>query len=204
MDTLERSTLSESGAVKVNGSQGGAPDADVLPIPLDEQGQPARFRNVMVALTDTAIDREAIAVACKAARKHNGQVYGVFGIAVPFKLALNDDMADETAAANHALDQAKAVADQMKVHLETEIIHTRHFGQSLIQEALDYDCALIVLGVSYQIGVNGQFSLSETADYVLRNAPTRIWLVRGPCPQIMDKPAQQAQQQQQTNELSRV
>ena len=200
MDTLERSTLPGSGAVKVNGNQDGVPEADVLP--LDEQGNLTKQRNIMVALTDTAIDREAIAVACKAARKHGGEVYGVYGIVVPFRLALDAEMADETAIANHALDQAKAVAEQMKGRLDTEIIHTRHFGQSLIQEALDHDCALIVLGVSYQLGVNGQFSLSETADYVLRNAPSRIWLVRGACPQIANKPMQQTQAQ--PGELSRV
>lgn len=203
MDTLERSALPESGAVKVGGNQGNIPEADVLPISLNEQGQPAKHRNIMVALTDTAIDQEAIAVACKAARKHNGEVYGVFGIVVPRKLALDDPMEEETAAANHALDQAKAVADQMKVHLDTEIIHTRHFGQSLIQEALDHDCALIVLGVAYQIGVNGQFALGETADYVLRNAPSRVWLVRGACPQVLNnKLAQQGQVQR--GELARA
>lgn len=203
MDTLERSTLPASGAVKVDGSKGKVPEADVLPIPLDEHGQPVRYRNIMVALTDTAIDQEAIAVACKAARKHNGEVYGVFGIVVPRKLALDDEMAEETAAANHALDQAKAVADQMKVHLDTEIVHTRHFGQSLIQEALDHDCALIVLGVAYQIGVNGQFALGETADYVLRNAPSRVWLVRGACPQVLNKQPQ-AQTQASRGELTRA
>jgi nucleotide-binding universal stress UspA family protein len=198
VDTLERSTLPGSGAVKVNGGQDSVPEADVLP--LDEQGNATKQRNIMVALTDTAIDREAIAVACKAARKHGGEVYGVYGIVVPFRLALDADMEKETAAANHALDQAKALAEQMKIHLDTEIVHTRHFGQSLIQEALDHDCALIVLGVSYQLGVNGQFTLSETADYILRNAPSRVWLVRGACPQVANKPAKQAQ----TGELSRV
>lgn len=198
MDTLERSTLPGSGAVKVSGGQDSVPEADVLP--LDEQGNPTKQRNIMVALTDTAIDREAIAVACKAARKHGAEVYGVYGIVVPFRLALDADMEKETAAANHALDQAKALAEQMKIHLDTEIIHTRHFGQSLIQEALDHDCALIVLGVSYQIGVNGQFTLSETADYILRNAPSRVWLVRGACPQVANKQAKQAQ----PGELSRV
>ena len=204
MDTLERSKLIQSGAVKVNGDQDNGPEADVLP--LDEQGQTTKQRNVMVALTDTAIDREAIAVACKAARKHGGEVYAVYGIVVPFRLALDAPMEDQTAAANHALDEAAAVADQMKVHLDTGIIHTRHFGQSLIQEAQDHDCALIVLGVSYQLGVNGQFSLSETADYVLRNAPSRIWLVRGACPQMVGKStsAQQTQQTPQATELSRV
>lgn len=190
MNTLERSTLPESGAVKVNGSQNGVLDGDVLPISQDEQGNPAKFRNIMVALTDTDIDREALAVACKAARKHNGQVYGCFGIVVPRKLALNDVMPDETATANHALDQAKALTDALNIPLETEIIHTRHFGQALIQEAQDHDCALIVLGVSYKIGINGQFALTDTADYVLRNAPQRIWLVRGPCEQMANKSAQ--------------
>lgn len=201
MNTLDRSTLPGGGAVKVNGSQGNVPEAEVHPY-VNEPGAPVKQRNIIVALTDTAIDQEAIAVACKAARKHNGEVYGVFGIVVPRKLALDDEMAEETAAANHALDRAKSVADMMKVHLDTEIIHTRHFGQSLIQEALDHDCALIVLGVPYQIGVNGQFALSETADYVLRNAPSRIWLVRGACPQALNKPTQTPTSA--TTELSRV
>lgn len=189
MNTLDRSTLPAGGAVKVNGNQGVVPEADVLPY-VDEPGAPVKQRNIIVALTDTVIDQEAIAVACKAARKHNAAVYGVYGIVVPFRLALDDEMANETAKANHALDQAKAVADQMKVHLDTEIIHTRHFGQALIQEALDHECALIVLGVPYQAGVNGQSTLSDTAEYVLRNAPSRIWLVRGACPQIMNRASQ--------------
>ena len=190
MNTLERSKLPQSGAVKVNGAQGNAPEADALPLDLTEQGRPAMYRNIMVALTDTVIDQEAIAVACKAARKHNGEVYGVYGIVVPFRLALDDAMAQETVKANHALDQAKAVADQINVHLETEIIHTRHFGQALIQEALDHECGLIVLGVPYQAGLNGQSTLNDTAEYVLRNAPSRIWLVRGACPQIAGRAAQ--------------
>ena len=192
MDTLERSTLPESGAVKVNGQEGNPPDADVLPIPLNEQGKLAKQRNIIVALTDTSIDQEALAVACKAARKRSGEVYGVFGIVVPRKLALDDAMEDETAAANHALDEAKSVAEQLKVTLETEIIHTRHFGQALIQEANDHDCALIVLGAPYQLGVNGQFALTETADYVLRNAPCRVWLVRGASPEATSKATQSA------------
>ncbi len=198
MDTLERSTLAQSGAVKVNGSQGTTPDADAFQHP-DDQGIPATQRNIIVALTDTAIDQEAIAVACKVARRHNGEVYGVYGIVVPFRLALDDAMASETAKANHALDQAREVADQMKVRLDTEIIHTRHFGQALIQEALDHECALIVLGVPYQAGVNGQSNLNETAEYVLRNAPSRIWLVRGACPQLMNRVPQT-----QTTELTHV
>lgn len=180
MDTLERQALSERGVAKVSGGPADIAGIDELPIQADEQGHPARLRNIIVALTNSSVDRESIVVACKAARRRGGEVYGVFGIVVPRKLALDDEMATETAIANQALDHAKAVADHLKVHLETEIIHTRHFGQALIQEAQDHDCALIVLGAPYRVGVNGQCSLTDTASYVLSYAPSRVWLVRGP------------------------
>lgn len=185
MDTLERQAPTTGRAVNVTGGQGMTPDPEVMTLPIGEPGRAQTHqRNIIVALTDTEIDREAIAIACKAARNRGGEVYAAYGIVVPRKLALDDEMAAETISANHALDQAKQVADQMKAPLDTEIIHTRHFGQSLIQEASDHECALIVLGVSYRPGVNGQPTLGETAEYVLQNAPCRVWLVRGPCPQI--------------------
>lgn len=184
MDTLERHPHLEAGAVKTESVtvQRPAAQANILPLPADGHGQPAlKQRNILVALTDSMIDDEAVSVACSLARKRKVEALAVYGIQVPRKRALDDEMPEETEKANRTLDAAKEVADQLQAPLETEIVHTRHLGQTLIQEALDHDCALIVMGVSYQVGVNGQFALSETAEYVLKNAPCRVWLVRGPC-----------------------
>ena len=182
MDTLERHPRVDAGAVKAEIGARPTAQANVLPIPSSEKGQaPAKQRNILVALTDTTIDDEAVSVACSLARKRKVEAFAVFGIQVPRKRALDDEMPEETEKANRTLDAAKEVADQLLAPLETEIVHTRHLGQTLIQEALDHDCALIVMGVSYQVGVNGQFALSETAEYVLKHAPCRVWLVRGPC-----------------------
>jgi nucleotide-binding universal stress UspA family protein len=184
VDTLERRPHLDISAVKTESTSGPrpAPQANILPLPADDHGQiPGKQRNILVALTDTAIDEEAVSVACSIARKRKVEAFAIFGIQVPRKRALDDAMPEETERANHTLDAAKEVADQLQAPLETEIVHTRHLGQSLIQEAIDHDCALIVMGVPYQLGVNGQFALSETADYVLKHAPCRVWLVRGPC-----------------------
>lgn len=184
VDTLERRSYVDAGAVKAESASGlrHAAQANILPLSADEHGQaPSRQRNILVALTDTAIDDEAVSVACSLARKRKVEAFAVYGIQVPRKRALDDDMPEETERANRTLDAAKEVADQLQAPLETEIVHTRHLGQTLIQEAVDHDCALIVMGVAYQVGVNGQFSLSETAEYVLKHAPSRVWLVRGPC-----------------------
>ncbi|HEU0028081.1 MAG TPA: universal stress protein [Ktedonobacterales bacterium] len=184
MDTLERSPHVDAGAAKADSGSGlrAIPQANILPLAADERGQaPARQRNILVALTDTSIDDEAVSVACSLARKRKVEAFAVFGIQVPRKRALDDEMPEETEKANRTLDAAKDVAEQLQAPLETEIVHTRHLGQALIQEAVDHDCALIVMGVPYQVGVNGQFALSETAEYVLKHAPSRVWLVRGPC-----------------------
>jgi nucleotide-binding universal stress UspA family protein len=186
VDTLERHPRVDADAVKAETGARPAAQANILPVPSSEMGQaPAKQRNILVALTDTMIDDEAVSVACSLARKRKVEAFAVFGIQVPRKRALDDEMPEETDKANRTLDAAKEVADQLQAPLETEIVHTRHLGQTLIQEALDHDCALIVMGVSYQVGVNGQFALSETAEYVLKHAPCRVWLVRGPC----DSPA---------------
>ncbi len=184
MDTLERRPHIDTGVVKAESMSAQRPTAhaDILPLPADERGAPSsKQRNILVALTDTLIDEEAVSVACSLARKRKVEAFAVFGIQVPRKRALDDEMPEETEQANRALDAAKEVADLLQAPLETEIVHTRDLGQSLIQEAVDHDCALIVMGVSYQVGVNGQFALSQTAEYVLKNAPCRVWLVRGPC-----------------------
>ncbi len=159
-----------------------AAHANILPLPDEEHRRlPLKQRNILVALTDTAIDEEAVSVACSLARKRKVEALAVYGIQVPRKRALDDEMPEETERANRMLDAAKDVADQLQAPLDTEIVHTRHLGQTLIQEAIDHECALIVMGVPYQVGVNRQFALSETAEYVLKHAPCRVWLVRGPC-----------------------
>jgi nucleotide-binding universal stress UspA family protein len=193
VDTLERSPHIDAGAVKATSASGvrPIPQANILPLTAEERGQaPARQRNILVALTDTAIDDEAVSVACSLARKRKVEAFAVFGIQVPRKRALDDEMPEETDKANRTLDAAKEVAEQLQAPLETEIVHTRHLGQALIQEAVDHDCALIVMGVPYQVGVNGQFALSETAEYVLKHAPSRVWLVRGPCDSVNCLPGQ--------------
>ena len=166
MDTLERHPRVEAGAVKAeNGMRPAAQANSFLPLPAGDLGQAlVKQRNILVALTDSMIDDEAVSVACSLARKRKVEAIAVFGIQVPRKRALDDEMPEETETANRTLDAAKEVADQLQAPPETEIVHTRHLGQTLIQEAIDHDCALIVMGVSYQVGVNGQFAMSETAE----------------------------------------
>src|SRR5260221_9013431 len=89
----------------------------------------------------------------------------------------------ERAGATSAIERAAAIAEQMHVHIEPEIIQSRNFGQSMVDEASAHDCALLILGLPYHLRIGGHFDLGDTAEYGLQHAPRRVWLIRGRRPE---------------------
>lgn len=163
----------------------------MLPLPEDADGQQAHCaRNILVAVTGTDLDNEVVTLACNLGKKKKGNVFAVYGIEVPRKLPIDAELPRETEAAGEALEQAASVAEQTSIRIEPEIIQSRNFGQSLVDEAIAHDCALLILGLPYHIGVGGHFELGDTADYVLKNAPCRVWLVRGQRSDVEQRPDQ--------------
>lgn len=156
---------------------------DMLPLPDDEGGKNAHSkRNVLVALSGKELDAEVVTMACTIAKAKKANVFAVYGIEVPRKLAIDAEMPEETSHAQQALERASSVADQLKMRVEQEIIQSRHFGQSMVDEVDAHQCALVILGLPYHLGMAGHFDLGDTADFILKNAPCRVWLVRGQPP----------------------
>lgn len=157
-----------------------APKADMLPLPEGDDGKQAQCRrNILVAVSGKELDSEIVTLACALSKAKKGSVFAVYGIEVPRKLPIDAELPEETATAGNALETAAGVAQQVQVHIEPEIIQSRHFGQSLVEEANAHECALLIIGLPYRLGIGGHFDLGETADYVLKNAPCKVWLVRG-------------------------
>lgn len=159
---------------------GNAPKPDMLPIAEGDEKQHVQTkRNVLVAISGKAVDDEVVSLACTVAKAKKVNVFVVYGIEVPRKLALDAELPEETQAANDALDRASAIAEQLHVRVQPEIIQSRNFGQSLVDEAVAHDCSLLVVGLPYQLGIGCNFDLGGTVDYVLKNALCRVWMIRG-------------------------
>jgi nucleotide-binding universal stress UspA family protein len=163
---------------------------DLLPLPEGKGGPNGQSkRNILVAISGCPLDRELMTLACKVGQEKRAQIFAVYGIEVPRTKAIDDEMPELTDAAHQALSRAADVAEHMGVEIEPEIVQSRHFGHSLVDEAEAHDCALLIMGLPYRPGVGGQIVGSEALEYVLRNAPCKVWVVRGAPPEKTEQHA---------------
>jgi nucleotide-binding universal stress UspA family protein len=169
---------------------------DMLPLG-DSQTQTCKHCSVLVAVTGDELDHELMGLACAVAeQKHADVVHLIFGIEVPRTKPVDEEMPRERATADEALDKAEADAGHCRIAIDKEYIQSRNVGQSLVDAAATHECALLIMGVPYNAPSEGQFELTETVDYVLKNAPCRVWVIRGQPPVGATEPRRRADQRQ--------
>jgi nucleotide-binding universal stress UspA family protein len=159
------------------GANESTPKPDMMPLPNEQD--PHCKKNVLVVVTGSEQDRELVTLACTIAKAKKSHVFAVFGIEVPRTLPVDAEMPKESDQGNTALDTATAVAAQLNFPVEPEIVQSRSLGQSFVDESEVHGCSLIILGLPYRFARTGQVCLDDTAQFVLKNAPHRVWLVRG-------------------------
>lgn len=125
----------------------------------------------------TRADDEAIKLACTLAKRTGGEVGVLYVIEVKRSLPLDAEIDEEIQKGEMALSQAAMLAAKEGYELETELLQAREAGPAIVDEAHERDAELIVMGLDYK-KIFGEYSLGDTAPYVLRNAPCRVWLCR--------------------------
>ncbi len=138
-----------------------------------------KFLRILVPISGEEADKEAIELACKMAKEAKGKVYVVYVIQVKRSLPLDAELEPETRKAEEVLSRAEEVADEQDYKIETDLIQTREAGPAIIDEVMERNADLILMGMSYRKRF-GQFDLGETIPYILKNAPCRVLLLRQP------------------------
>ena len=133
------------------------------------------FRRILVPVTGTDADDEAIRLACRLAKKNKGTIWAVYAVAVSRALPLEANIEPEIVKAEEILDRAEAVAEDEDFGIETDLLQSREAGPTIIDEAVEQKVDLILMGVKYKRRF-GQFSLGHVVLYVLKNAPCRVIL----------------------------
>jgi len=133
------------------------------------------FHKILVPVTGTQVDNEAMRLACRLGKKDKAKVWVVCVITVKRSLPLAAEIESETRKAESILDHAESVAEEEDYEAETDVLQAREAGPAIVDEAVERGVDLILIGVPYKRRF-GQFSLGTVVPYVLTNAPCRIIL----------------------------
>ena len=134
------------------------------------------FHRILVPVDGTPADEEAIRLACSLAKKNGqGGIYAVHVISIGRSLPLDAEVEPEIIKAEDILAQAESIAREQGCQIETALLQAREVGPAVVDEAVEHEVDLILIGLSYKTRF-GEFCLGDVAPYVLRNAPCRVIL----------------------------
>jgi APA family basic amino acid/polyamine antiporter len=135
------------------------------------------YRNVLVPVKPGRTSEEAIDLACRLAADRGATIAALSVIVVPLDLPLDTRLEEEERRADEALDVAAAIAELYGVKFTERLVRARHAGRAIVDEAKRRQSEIIVMGAP-RAG-RGQGVFSDTVDFVLKHAPSRVMVVAG-------------------------
>ncbi len=129
----------------------------------------------MVPVTGTTADDEVVKLACQLAKKSKAKIWAVYVLTVKRSLPLDVEITPDVKKAEEVLDHIATVAEDEGYEVETDLLQAREAGPTIVDEAVEREADLILMGVIYK-RIFGQFSLGSVVPYVLQNAPCQVIL----------------------------
>lgn len=136
-------------------------------------------KKILVSVNGNSTDSAMVALAAQTAKRTKGQVYAIHVIEVRRTLPLDADLEEERKRADAILDGAERTAEEYGQEIETDILQARDVGTAIVEEAIEVEVDLIIMGIPYRRKF-GEFDLGKTVPYVLKNAPCEVWVCREP------------------------
>ncbi len=136
-----------------------------------------KFEKILVPITGLPVDDEALRLACELARKPKSKVHVFHVIEVDRRLPIDAVIENEIEKAERILTHAENVAMEADYEIETDLVQSREAGPSIVDEAVEGEYDLIVMGMIYKKRF-GMFHMGEAIPYVLESAPCRVILCR--------------------------
>jgi nucleotide-binding universal stress UspA family protein len=138
------------------------------------------FKRAVIALNGGPTDARVVRLVADVARNSKAELVAVHVVEIDWTLPLDADIAGSSEEAQRVLDIAETVAEEGKHRLEPVLLQARDVGAALVDEAVEREADLLVLGLPYRRRFGGDFAIGRTIPYVLKNAPCAVWIVREP------------------------
>jgi len=141
------------------------------------------FARAVVALNGGPSDARILRLVLELAKPAHAEVVAVHVVEIDWTLPLDANVADRSEEAQRVLDVAEGQAEQARHPLEAALVQARDVGAALVDEAVEREADLLVLGLPYRKRFGGDFAIGRTVPYVLKNAPCAVWVARDAMPE---------------------
>ena len=138
------------------------------------------FRRAVVALNGGSSDARIVALLADQARQIKAELVAIHVVEIDWTLPLDADIAGRSEEVQRVLDTAESVAEDHRMTLEPVLLQARDVGAAIVDETIERDADLLVVGLPYRKRFGGEFAMGRTIPYILQNAPCAVWVVRDP------------------------
>lgn len=141
--------------------------------------EPGAYRRILVPLKLGAIGEEALAAALRLAGEHGASIRALHVLPVPRDLPLDAPLPEVEQRARAALEEARRLAGEQGVEIETRLARGRSIGDVILAEAEGFGADLVLLGSAPRWRRQSRL-FSPTVEDVLRRAPCEVMVIAYP------------------------
>jgi nucleotide-binding universal stress UspA family protein len=141
---------------------------------------------IIVPVTGSESDERLLKVVERIARRQNANVTIIFVVEVMQSMPLDAELPVECERGERVLQAAKTEVSRNLENkastVNTEMLQARSAGAAIVDEAIVREADAIVMSASIQRRF-GKLTIGETTEYVLRNAPCEVIVIRQAMPE---------------------
>lgn len=144
----------------------------------EKAGIPYRL---VVYVTGAPEDQRLLEIVEKIGQRQNTFITIAYVVEVQQSMPLDAELPAEIERGESVLHSAELFATRCvggrRDHINTELLQARSAGAAIVDEAIESDANAIMLSCSIR-RKHGRPTIGDTVDYVLRNAPCEVIVIR--------------------------
>lgn len=146
------------------------------------------FERILVPLAGTEADETALRLTAMLLSGSEAQAMLLHVIEVPFEQQLDAEDPTAIAFAEEILGRAERFMEERQVKVRTAIAQARAAGSAIVDDAVDLQADLIVMGLRYKRRFGGGWDAGRTVPFVMRNSRAPVWCLRSETEELAHTP----------------
>lgn len=142
---------------------------------------PSRYERILVPVDGSEADAQVMAVVADLVHQHQVSITLIHVVEVPQAMPLDAQLPDAVDRGERILDRAEHLAHHQDSHrlsgVTSDLLQARSAGAAIVDEAFERHADAIVMATKNRMK-HGKMTLGESVDYILRNAPCDVIMVR--------------------------